>query len=223
MKLSLPATFSDITIKGMMTIRTQEDATEWLSVCGNVSREYVKRMPLHLFERAKAHLVEAIELEEPNHPTKIKVDGVEYGFIPDWSAFTTGEWIDIEMWAEDFWANADRIMALLYRPVKRKWGKRYEIAAYTAKEDRETFHGVSASYFAGAMLFFCNSRNRLLRDLQVSLTTVVEESMNSVESGDGMTTSTRSQGVTLPKWMRSRRSRLKLFSNTLPISKTYTQ
>ena len=45
-------------------------------------------------------------------------------------------------------------MALLFRPVTREWGNRYEIEPYTAKEDAEAFLDMPADQVAGALLFF---------------------------------------------------------------------
>ena len=222
MQLSLPAEFSDLTLKGLMTLQSTEDPVQWVSVCGNVTPEFVKKMPIQLFDKAKSHLIKIVDAETSLHPVRFEHNGVEYGFIPSWSEFTTGEWIDIEMWADDFWNNADRVMSLLYRPVTRKVGKRYEIEEYTAKEERETFHDVSASYFAGAMLFFCNSRSKHLKDLRQSLQKIAEAGMMRYpQSGAGTTTSTNSAGRNLWRWMKSHVSRLRLYFSTSRISETF--
>ena len=214
MQLSLPAEFSDLTLKGLMTIQGTDDPVQWVSTCGNVTPQYVKKMPVILFDKAKDHLQKIMDAETALHPLTIKHNGIEYGFIPSWSEFTTGEWIDIEIFADDFWNNADKIMSLLYRPITRQFGKRYEIEDYTAKEDREIFHDVSASYFAGAMLFFCNSRTKRLKDLRRSLSMIAEAGMKSAQNGDGMTTFSTSPVNRFLKWMRSHGSRLKSFFNT---------
>tara|TARA_R110002074_G_scaffold139013_1_gene284431 strand:- start:412 stop:1065 length:654 start_codon:yes stop_codon:yes gene_type:complete len=214
MQLSLPAEFSDLTLKGLMTIQSTDDPVQWVSTCGNVTPEYVKKMPVVLFDKAKEHLSKIMAAETALHPLTIKHNGIEYGFIPSWSEFTTGEWIDIEMFADDFWENADKIMSLLYRPITRKFGKRYDIEDYTAKEDREIFHDLSASYFAGAMLFFCNSRNKHLNALRQSLSAIAVEAMKSAQNGGGTITCSTSPANRFLKWMRSRASRLKSFFST---------
>jgi len=214
MKLSLPAQYNDLTISDLMTLHTSSDPVEWMMVCGNVDREYVNSMPKILFDRSKEHLAKIREEEVPIHPMTITHNGVEYGFIPSWTEFTTGEWIDLEMWVEDFWVNADKIMALLYRPINQKFGSRYTIEDYTAKEDRTLFHDASASFFAGAMLFFWTSRNKLLKDSRRSLQTIAAEAMRSVKNGDGMITYSNLQKETSSKWMKSRAAQLKSFFST---------
>ena len=60
-------------------------------------------------------------------------------------------------------------MALLFRPVTRSGGNRYEIEPYTAKEDAEAFLDMPADQVAGALLFFSTTKNELLSTLQSSL------------------------------------------------------
>ena len=212
MKLSLPAEFSDLTLQGLMVLNNSKDPVDWLVACGEVSPEYVRKMPLQLFTKAKEHLETIQKAETSKHPITMIHNGVEYGFIPSWAEFSTGEWIDIEMWAEDFWGNADRIMSLLYRPITNKVGSRYEIEEYTAKEDRTIFHDLSATYFSGAMLFFCSSRNRLLNDSRQSLVKIAEEGMTRYPTnGDGTITSTISRGRTFSRWMQSHVNQLKSY------------
>lgn len=222
MKLSLPAEFSDLTLKGLMILNSSEDPVQWIAECANITTKEVHSMPIKLYDKAKAHLLQLLEAESATHPITMIHNGVEYGFIPSWAEFTTGEWIDIEMWGDDFWNNADKIMALLYRPITSKLGSRYEIEEYTAKEDRTIFHDLSASYFAGAMLFFWTSRSRLLSDTRTSLRKIAEAGLMKLEpNGDGTMDSTTSRMRTFSKWMRSRLSLLKSYFNTSATSVTY--
>jgi hypothetical protein len=146
------------------------------------------------------------------------MDGVEMGFIPDWSQFTTGEWIDMETHTKDVWSNAHRIMSLLYRPVSEQIGDAYHIEPYNAKEDHDRWLDCPAQWFAGAMLFFSTSRRRLLNSTRLSLTEATDRLIELARSGDGTTSSTPSLVKTSSRWTGSLR---RLFKSSYSTSRTY--
>ncbi|MCH9838847.1 hypothetical protein K0U83_24490, partial [bacterium] len=90
----------------------------------------------------------------------------------------------------DFWKNAHKVMALLFRPIAREWGNRYEIEPYTAKEDAEAFLDMPADQVAGALLFFSTTKSELLSTLQSSLIqAAMKVATTSGRSGGGILSS----------------------------------
>ncbi len=71
--------------------------------------------------------------EKPALKKTFFMDGVEYGFIPNLEDITFGEYIDLDNYLTD-WELMDRAMGVLYRPIKNRFGERYSIEEYTAKE-----------------------------------------------------------------------------------------
>tara|TARA_E500000331_G_scaffold23668_2_gene20514 strand:- start:448 stop:897 length:450 start_codon:yes stop_codon:yes gene_type:complete len=67
--------------------------------------------------------------QKPNLVTKFKMDGIEYGFIPDLDEMSFGEYIDLDTYLGD-WENIHTAMNVLYRPIKEKKGERYTINEY---------------------------------------------------------------------------------------------
>lgn len=62
----------------------------------------------------------------------------EYGFCPNLSAITTGEYIDLEAYCKDDpIKNLHVIMSILYRKVTFKRGERYAIEEYNPEEFKE--------------------------------------------------------------------------------------
>lgn len=110
--------------------------------------------------------------------------GVEYGTINDWGKLTGGEYFDVKEFQEDFYANATKILAVLYRPVTQRYGKSYEIEPYNGVDGHEKFGTLPAQYLHGVMLFFCNVRKSCARTSLSYLTDKAKE-MNSAKSGDG--------------------------------------
>ena len=61
----------------------------------------------------------------------------EYGFCPNLSNITTGEYIDLETYCKDPIENLHIIMSILYRPISFKRGERYAIESYNPDEFKE--------------------------------------------------------------------------------------
>lgn len=90
------------------------------------------------------------------HEFKIRFtwDGVEYGFI-NLDKLTPAEWIDIAAYTNDAYGNADRLMAIFYRPIINKLGDMYSIEKYGGTDKYvEVMRDVDYRYFMGALVFF---------------------------------------------------------------------
>lgn len=214
MELRLPHKWSDLTLGELQVIMTSENQIERLSVCTGKSEDKLRAMPQKLIDAATEHIDKLLTQETARFEKVITIDGKRLGFIPDWDAFTAGEWIDIETYLEDFWKNAHKVMAVLFREVTYELGDKYEIKKYTAKEDASLFEEMSADLVSGTLLFFWTTRNELLHSIQSSLLRVAEEATRLAKSGDGITSSIPSQAKTSSRWTRLRRYLSKLFSNT---------
>lgn len=218
--LRLPSKYADLTLRQIAILETNNDALTRVLACTDTTPEDVRKAPLHVLNDANEYLELLQQAETKRHLKIIELDGVEYGFIPDWDAFTTGEWIDLENYAGDFWTNVNKIMSVLYRPIERRSGSIYSIAPYTAKEDATPFNELSAEIFAGAMLFFLNSRKELLNTTKLSLEVAARSLMNSVRNGDGIPFSTDWRARIFSKWTRSRNYLSELFFRTWHFLKT---
>ena len=189
MKIELPNSFEDLTIKDLVTLHTStSDEVCLINLCG-INREDLLTLPKRLLDEAYEHLKDLRSQESGQHLTRLTLDGKPYGFINDWEAFSFGEYIDMTTYAEDVYANATKMMALLYRPIVIDRGDTYTIEPYTTKENHLIFEAAPATLFGGAMLFFCNSKRRLLSSLRVSLQQTITQ-VSLAKSGDGIQLST---------------------------------
>jgi len=220
MKLRLPATFQDLTLRHLMTLETETDPVKRVHAVTGHSFAELRKMPHKLIVEANAHLDTLQANEVAQHKEIIELNGVEYGFVPDWDEFSAGEWIDMETYTADFWKTPHKAMSILYRPLERKWGDRYSIKPYTAKEDADVFLDMPAPLVAGALLFFWSTEKKLLNALQSSLIQKTQEVTSLLQSGDGTRSFTRWPVRTFLKWMRSRNYPLATPSPTLPTSRT---
>jgi len=214
MELKLPHRWSDLSLGELQVMMTTENPLEKISICSKQSVDKLRGMPKKLIDAASEHLDGLLTQETARHEKVLEIDGKRFGFIPNWDEFTAGEWIDIEAYLEDFWANAHKIMALLYREVTYELGEKYEVKKYTAKEDPTIFEEVPADLVSGMLLFFWTTRNRLLHDMKSSLLEVAGKAIQSAKNGDGTTSSLPSQEKTSSKWTRLRNSLFKSYSNT---------
>ena len=214
MELKLPHRWSDLSLGELQVMMTSENPLERVSACSGKSVAQLRKMPQKLLEAAGEHIDNLLTQETARFEKVLEMDGKRLGFIPDWDAFTAGEWIDLETYLEDFWKNAHKVMAILYREVTYELGESYEIKKYTAKEDASVFEEMPADLVSGTLLFFWTTRNELLHSIQSSLLRVAEEATRLAKSGDGITSSIPSQEKTSSKWTRLRRYLSKLFSNT---------
>ena len=193
-KLSLPATFADLTLRHLQVLETSDDPMTCVGAVTGTDWEELREMPRALIQEAYNHLQTLRKAETQRHLETFELNGTRYGFIPNWDEFTAGEWIDAEQLCGDFWKNAHKVMALLFRPVTREWGKRYEIEPYTAKENAEAFLDMPADQVAGALLFFSTTKNALLSTLQSSLIQAATKvATTSGRSGGGTLSSTLSR------------------------------
>ena len=61
----------------------------------------------------------------------------EYGFVPNLSGISTGEYIDLENYCKNPIENLHIIMSILYRKVTFKRNERYTIESYNPDEFKE--------------------------------------------------------------------------------------
>ena len=217
MELRLPHRWSDLTLGELQVMMTSENQLERISICTGQSVEKLRTMPQKLIEAATAHLDQLLTQETARFEKVVEIAGKRFGFVPDWDAFTAGEWIDLENYLDDFWKNAHKVMAVLFREVTYELGEKYEVKKYTAKEDASIFEEMPADLVSGTLLFFWTTRNELLLDMKSSLLEVAEAAIQSAKSGGGITSSTPSQAKTSSRWTRLRNSLYKWYFNTFRI------
>ena len=118
------------------------------------------QMPFETFDFALQHMSEVFKQKTPlTRRFKMKgTDGVtaEFGFIPNLSKMSLGEYVDLDTYISDM-ENMHKAMAVLYRPVHNSWeGKEhYRIAEYEGTEKyAEVMKEMPLGIALGAMVFF---------------------------------------------------------------------
>ena len=208
MKLELPLNYEDITIAQLLKHGTRElSDIEKVQIYASLSFDEVKNLPIKLIQEGARHIDSILACPTTKHHKIIEIEGREYGFIPNWEEFTTGEYIDAEEYTKSIERNAHKLMAIMYRPITRKVGDKYEIEPYKGTSEANKFKDVSASYLNGMLVFFWTIR----RELAITSVRSLEKEMRKLKkqsqvSGVGITHSSSWLKRTFLKLKRSRKN-----------------
>ena len=132
--------------------------------------------------------------QKPKLVQRFKMNGVEYGFIPNLDDMSFGEYVDLDTYLPD-WQEMHRAMAVLYRPIKEKHGQKYNIVDYEVV-DAEVYKQMPMDAAISSILFFY----RLGIDLSKAMMNYLEESketrlvqyLSSEQNGGGISQYTQS-------------------------------
>ena len=198
MKLTIPTNLSEINLgqlqrltnlenEELNAVEMQKKAIELLT---SVDRATIDLFKLSDLESVYGKLLSLSRREDKLHRF-VTIEGVKYGFHPNLSEISTGEFADLDTLCQDFNDNLHLIMAILYRKVTvEKYGK-YKIESYDGDVEAraELFRSkLPANVVNGAMVFFWTIGNdyltNTLNSLQVDQAT--KSNKTSVRSGDGI-------------------------------------
>jgi len=182
MTINLPVTYDDITINQIMAAGNKElDLVEVVRIFANLTHAEVNELPYVMIEKAGEHINQILQKPTKKHFKKIKVGGVDHGFIPDWSELKTKEYVDLTTYCSDVLENADKVLSILYRPITLEAGDKYDIEEYNGTKNLEAFQEMSASYLYGALVFFWTTRNEYKANLVQSLREASKEIAKDIE------------------------------------------
>jgi len=129
--------------------------------------------------------------QSPSLTRTFKMNGVNYGFIPNMERISLGEHatIDTCMGKDEL---TELMLSVMYRPIKRKAGEFYEIEEFTGDESLAlNFKDTPMHIVRGAMVFFWTLFSELLQTTLCSIPKMAaREKLNLEEvlpnAGDGI-------------------------------------
>jgi hypothetical protein len=175
--------WEDVTIETYSKLMTftngtkSSEAIETLTELSNIPKELLKQLELKHIVLMLEKLSHLQSQEDTTLKNIIEIDGVRYGYHPDFDEMTLGEYADIESFIK---SGAEKhlpeIMAVLYRPIKEEVDGVYTIEAYDGniKIRTEVMRKMSATQVHSALVFFYHFSNVLLTTLQLSLMEVLQ-------------------------------------------------
>ena len=125
----------------------------------------------------------------PQHVERFKMNGIEYGFIPDLDEVSLGEYIDLDNNASK-WEQMHVAMNVLYRPIKTSKVGKYNIEEYDVKFP-EVMKDMPLDAAIGSLFFFYNlgvelSKHTILYlDNQAEME-VIQEQLTLAKNGVGI-------------------------------------
>jgi hypothetical protein len=203
-EIIVPTTLNDITVEqyqAFLRIQDNNDSEEFIaqkmvSIFCKIKLSQVLRIKYSSITEILAGFNEMFQ-EKPKLKQTFFMNDVEFGFIPDLENMSFGEYVDLETNVGD-WQTIHKAMAVMYRPITKKKGDKYEIQEYEGTANySEVMKLAPLGVTMGAMLFFYHLSNDLLKATQSYLVKEltemsIQQKDNSTLNGDGITASMHS-------------------------------
>jgi len=158
MTITIPTSIEDITLGQYVALSKipTDNRTAQVAILCKIDEKDVKRMEKSSLDEITAFLDTIEYTDEDKYDWKrfVVLNGRKYGFHPNLSEMSVGEFVDLETLARDPMENLSRIMAILYRPVIEEAGPLYKVARYTGDEDHEPMNDLPLDVVLGTLNFF---------------------------------------------------------------------
>ena len=173
-KLTIPDRWSDITIETYQKyVKIQEGkgsektkVLKSLALLCDTQLVVIKKMAYKDLLEIMGIIKKLIDTEPHKEEFKkiFKFKNEEYGFCPNLSAITTGEYIDLETYCKEPVENLHIIMSILYRRISFKRGERYAIESYNPDQFKEElFKDCPMDIALNSLGFFLTLGSKLAR------------------------------------------------------------
>jgi len=136
-----------------------EEATKTIAALTDIPKRLVQELALSDVVNIMSKIGELQEKQDTKLKNIIEINGVEYGYHPDLSEISLGEYADIEQFLKDgIDNNLPELMSVLYRPIKEKKNGIYIIDAYDGniRLRAEEMKLMTAEQVQSALVFFYN-------------------------------------------------------------------
>jgi hypothetical protein len=102
----------------------------------------------------------ALNAEAP-FKNRFKMNGIEYGFIPNFDSIAVNEYVDLNKYGVEV-DTLNNLMAILFRPIVKESVGNYDIAKYKGTaEHAEVMKQMPMSLVNGALSFFFHLSSEL--------------------------------------------------------------
>jgi hypothetical protein len=192
LKVVVPTDLSEITLDQYQRFARLEGDEEFIT---HKMLEIFCGVPLAQLPNVKfasvANVVRHINTmfsQKPELKTEFTLGEHTFGFIPNLEDITFGEYVDLDNYMSDV-QELHKTMAVLYRPITERAGRRYNIEPYeSAIKYADLMKAAPMDAVIGASLFFWLLGNDLINAILTSLEnqkTNTQQNPSSDASGDG--------------------------------------
>ena len=160
-ELTVPSDLSEISLKQYQKFLKLQDSNEdsyflqckMIEIFCNLDAKSVRMLKVGDANRVVEVLNNMFE-KQPELIRTFKIDGVEYGMIPNLDEISLGEYIDLDTYIGD-WENMQIAMNVLYRPINEKIGEKYTIVEYDV-DAKEKLEHIPMDIVLGSIFFLYN-------------------------------------------------------------------
>ncbi len=160
-ELTVPSDLSEISLKQYQKFLKLQDSNEdsyflqckMIEIFCNLDAKSVRMLKVGDANRVVEVLNNMFE-KQPQLIRTFKIDGVEYGMIPNLDEISLGEYIDLDTYIGD-WQNMQIAMNVLYRPINEKIGEKYTIVEYDV-DAKEKLEHIPMDIVLGSIFFLYN-------------------------------------------------------------------
>jgi hypothetical protein len=166
----IPRKYSDISLGQFLDWNDTKNEFERFCIMTKISEEEVRQLPFQEVKETLDYIQSIIDNQESaEFKLRFDLNGTAYGFIPDISQLSYGEFADLMHYTKEdnIMQNLDKAMAIFYRPINATMGKKYEIEQYNSEKhltNAADMRELRLDYVFGVILFFSTIANDLLND-----------------------------------------------------------
>jgi len=144
LKVNIPNDLTEVNIAQMlvfdkvvkMKVSDHEKMCQLIAAFNGLDIKDVRSIPMDTIEDLGGKILKVLTSGE-DYPTKkiVKIKGKEYGIEPDFDKIETGAYIDLETLLRSDDLELHKIMAILYRPIKKKGFGYYKLTEYSTEDE----------------------------------------------------------------------------------------
>ena len=194
-KVTVPKDLSEITLdkyKHYLDIASKNKDDKFIQakmieIFCNISLKDVYRLKYNDTLEITSILTEMFD-QKPALVKRFKIDNVEYGFHNSLDDLTLGEYIDLDTYIGD-WDNIEKAMNVLYRPITNKFGSKYSITEYDAKDNIQILQMPMDAVTSSIFFFYrlgLDLSKVMMNSLDNNQNKVLTEYLNSIPGTDGI-------------------------------------
>ena len=135
MQFTLPIDYSAVTVGQYSTFMMARTDVERVMAATGLSRKQAGAINIDSIGKIIQKFQEVLDQGRGVLQRKIKLRGVEYGFIPSLDDIAFDEYTDATglsklVFTDNKWSELSKLLAIFYRPITETFGERYAIEPY---------------------------------------------------------------------------------------------
>ena len=169
LQINVPTSLNEINLKRYQAFIAMQEksndeefiAQKMIEIFCDITLKDIVKIKLTSLNELIGHFTNLFA-EKPKFQPTFKIKNIEFGFIPELEEITFGEYVDLDSSLNN-WQTFHKAMAVLYRPIKRRIGEKYEIEEYNPNPDmQDLMRFAPLDVCIAASLFFWNLEKELL-------------------------------------------------------------